>query len=129
MVAYLLVWFHAIENGEELWRPASLDRHSLLRRCLILFPARTFSAFIGAVSPPSCIDRLDLPDRRGSPAWFDLIKISPSIQFFGRSFGVGTADGTLLAIIYGLAALWFFGTEASGTANRFVSLGLMIVSC
>jgi len=56
------------------------------------------------------------------------IKISSSIQFFGRSFAIKTADGPLIAIIYGLAALWFFGTEASGTANRFVSLGLMIVS-
>jgi formate hydrogenlyase subunit 3/multisubunit Na+/H+ antiporter MnhD subunit len=56
------------------------------------------------------------------------IKISSSIQFFGRSFALHTADGSLVAIIYGLAALWFFGTEASGSANRFVSLGLMIVS-
>ncbi len=56
------------------------------------------------------------------------LKISPSIQFFGRSFEFSIADGPLLAIIYGVAALWFFGTEASGTANRFVSLGLMIIS-
>jgi len=56
------------------------------------------------------------------------IKISSSVQFFGRSFALHTADGPLLAIIYGLAALWFFGTQASGTANRFVSLGLMIVA-
>jgi NADH-quinone oxidoreductase subunit N len=56
------------------------------------------------------------------------IKISSSVQFFGRSFSLNTADGPLIAIIYGLAALWFFGTEASGSANRFVSLGLMIVA-
>lgn len=56
------------------------------------------------------------------------VKIAPSVQFFGRSFELNTADGPLLAIIYGLAALWFFGTEASGTINRFVSLGLMIVA-
>lgn len=56
------------------------------------------------------------------------LKISPSVQFFGRSFALATADGPLLAIIYGLATLWFFGTQASGTANRFVSLGLMIVA-
>ena len=56
------------------------------------------------------------------------IKISPALQFFGRSFELNTADGFLLAIIYGLSALWFFGTEASGTASRFVSLGLMIIS-
>lgn len=56
------------------------------------------------------------------------LKISSSIQFFGRSFILNTADGLLLAIIYGLAALWFFGTQASATKNRFVSIGLMIVA-
>ena len=56
------------------------------------------------------------------------IKISSSIQFFGRSFVLNAADGPLLAIIYGLAAMWFFGTQASSTKNRFVSIGLMIVA-
>ena len=56
------------------------------------------------------------------------IKISASVQFFGRSFALNTADGPLIAIIYGLAALWFFGTEASGSPNRFVAIGLMIVA-
>jgi len=56
------------------------------------------------------------------------IKISPAIQFFGRSFELNTPDGPLLALIYGLATLWFFGTEVSGTASRFVALGLMIVA-
>ena len=56
------------------------------------------------------------------------LKIAPSVQFFGRSFEFGIADGPLLAIIYGVGALWFFGTEASGTAHRFVSLGLIIIS-
>lgn len=56
------------------------------------------------------------------------LKISPAIQFFGRSFELTAADGPLIALIYGLSALWFFGTEASGTAHRFVSLGLMIIA-
>lgn len=56
------------------------------------------------------------------------LKIAPSIQFFGRSFVLSNADGPLLAVIYGVASLWFFGTQASGTKNRFVSLGLMIVA-
>lgn len=56
------------------------------------------------------------------------LKIAPSIQFFGRSFVLNNADGPLLAVIYGVASLWFFGTQASGTKNRFVSLGLMIVA-
>ncbi len=56
------------------------------------------------------------------------IKISSSVQFFGRSFTLNTADGPLVAVIYGLASLWFFGTQASGSANRFASLGLMIIA-
>lgn len=56
------------------------------------------------------------------------IKISSSIQFFGRSFELNTADGILLVIIYGIASFWFFGTQESQNANRFVSIGLMIVA-
>lgn len=56
------------------------------------------------------------------------IKISTSVQFFGRSFVLNTADGSLLAVIYGITALWFFGTQASGTIKRFVPLCLMIVA-
>lgn len=56
------------------------------------------------------------------------IKIAPAVQFFGRSFELNTADGALLTIIYGVATLWFFGAQVSGTATRFVSLGLMIIS-
>jgi formate hydrogenlyase subunit 3/multisubunit Na+/H+ antiporter MnhD subunit len=56
------------------------------------------------------------------------LKISASVQIFGRSFIFGTADGPLLAVIYGVAALWFFGTYASGVSRRFTSLGLIIVS-
>ena len=56
------------------------------------------------------------------------LKISPAVQFFGRSFELNAADGPLLALIYGLAAVWFFGTEASKTANQFVALGMMIVA-
>jgi len=55
-------------------------------------------------------------------------KISASIQILGRSLLLGAADGPLLALIYGTAALWFFGTEAAGVANRFTSLGLAIIS-
>lgn len=55
-------------------------------------------------------------------------KISPAIDVFGRSFEFSAADGPLLAMIYGLAAVWFFGSESSGTAHRFTSLGLMIIA-
>ncbi len=55
-------------------------------------------------------------------------KISASLQFLGRSLKFGPGDGSLLAILYGLAALWFFGGEAAGVARRLVPLGMMIVA-
>jgi NADH-quinone oxidoreductase subunit N len=56
------------------------------------------------------------------------LKISASIQILGRSFILNAADGPLLAMIYGLGALWFFGTQAAGVTPRFVSLGLAILA-
>jgi len=56
------------------------------------------------------------------------LKIAASIQILGRSFLFGPADGPVLAIIYGLSALWFFGTEAAGANRRFVPLGLAITA-
>lgn len=56
------------------------------------------------------------------------LKIAPSMQILGRSFVINPADGPLLAIIYGVAALWFFGSEAANAGQRFVPLGLAIVA-
>src|SRR5688572_8937540 len=96
---------------------------------ILLFSNEKFSAYIGGgVSALLALIALAIPIDIALLLGEISIKISPSIQFFGRSFELTTADGTLLAIIYGLASLWFFGTQASGTMNRFVSLGLMIVS-
>ena len=55
-------------------------------------------------------------------------KISAGLQFFGRSLKFSPANGPLLAILYGLAALWFFGAEAAGVARRLVPLGMMIIA-
>ncbi len=56
------------------------------------------------------------------------LKISASLQIFGRSLTLTTADGSLLAILYGIAALWFFGSEAAGVARRLVPYGLGIIA-
>jgi len=96
---------------------------------ILLFPHRRFSPLIGgAISMMLALTALIFPIDTALLLGSVSIKISSSIQFFGRSFALNTADGPLIAIIYGLAALWFFGTEASGSATRFVSLGLMIVA-
>lgn len=56
------------------------------------------------------------------------LKISASLQVFGRSLTLTSADGSLLAILYGIAALWFFGSEAAGVARRLVPYGLGIIA-
>ncbi|MBI5950763.1 MAG: hypothetical protein HY865_03835 [Chloroflexi bacterium] len=95
----------------------------------LFFLRNRFSALVGGVvCVVLALIALRIPIDTALVLGSVSIKISSSVQFFGRSFALGTADGPLIAVIYGLAALWFFGTEASGSANRFVSLGLMIVS-
>jgi NADH-quinone oxidoreductase subunit N len=96
---------------------------------ILFFLHKRFSSLVGgAVSMTLAFIALIFPIDTALLLGSISIKISSSIQLFGRSFSFNTADGPLIAIIYGLAALWFFGTEASGSANRFVALGLMIVA-
>lgn len=54
------------------------------------------------------------------------MKISSSASFLGRNLVLPPAEAPLLAVIFGLCALWFFGAEAAGAARRFVPLGLII---
>lgn len=56
------------------------------------------------------------------------LKIAPAIQILGRRLILIPADGYLLAIFYGVVAMWFFGAEVAGTAHRLVPLGLMIAA-
>jgi formate hydrogenlyase subunit 3/multisubunit Na+/H+ antiporter MnhD subunit len=55
-------------------------------------------------------------------------KLAGSLNVLGRSFVLEPADGPLLAILYGLAAMWFFGAEAMGLARRLIPAGLAILS-
>ncbi len=55
-------------------------------------------------------------------------KLAGSLNVLGRSFVLETADGPLLAILYGLAAMWFFGAEAAGLARRLIPMGMAILS-
>jgi formate hydrogenlyase subunit 3/multisubunit Na+/H+ antiporter MnhD subunit len=56
------------------------------------------------------------------------IKIAPAIDILGRRLMLVPADGNLLAIFYGLVAMWFFGGEVTDTANRLIPFGLMITA-
>lgn len=55
-------------------------------------------------------------------------KIESSLRILGRALVIQPPEGSLLALIYGAAALWFFGAEAAKVANRIVPLGLMITA-
>jgi formate hydrogenlyase subunit 3/multisubunit Na+/H+ antiporter MnhD subunit len=55
-------------------------------------------------------------------------KLAGSLNVLGRSFVLETADGPLLAILYGLAAMWFFGAESLGLARRLIPMGMAILA-
>ena len=54
-------------------------------------------------------------------------KLGGTLEVLGRSFVFDTANGPLLAILYGLAAVWFFGSEAVNMARRIAPSGLAIL--
>ncbi len=54
------------------------------------------------------------------------IKIAASLSFLGRSLVLPSGTAPLLALIFGMCAVWFFGAEAAGVAARLVPLGLVI---
>src|SRR5690349_15098927 len=56
------------------------------------------------------------------------LKIDSSLIILGRVLLIQPAEGSLLTLIYGAAALWFFGAEASKTAMRLVPMGFMIIA-
>ena len=55
-------------------------------------------------------------------------RIESSLTVLGRVLVIQPSEGSLLAVIYGAAALWFFGAEASTRATRMVPLGFMIIA-
>lgn len=56
------------------------------------------------------------------------LKIASSAILFGRSLVLSPADAPLLVLIFGMSALWFFGTEAAGGARRLVPYGLIVTA-
>ena len=54
-------------------------------------------------------------------------KLQGTFSVLGRSFTLLPAHGPLLAILFGLAALWFFGAESLGLSRRLIPLSMMIL--
>lgn len=55
-------------------------------------------------------------------------KVDSSLNVLGRSLFIQPSEGSLLALIYGAVALWFFGAEAAKSALRLIPLGFMITA-
>src|SRR5271169_3183121 len=56
------------------------------------------------------------------------LKVASSFQILGRSLTLDSSEAPLLAILFGVAALWFVGAESVGVAKRLTPFGLMIIS-
>ena len=56
------------------------------------------------------------------------IKVASSFQILGRNLTLDAAEAPLLAILFGVAALWFIGAEFVGVARRLTPFGLIIIS-
>lgn len=53
------------------------------------------------------------------------VKIASSAILFGRGLVLAPANAPLLVLIFGMSALWFFGSEAAGAARQLVPYGLI----
>ena len=56
------------------------------------------------------------------------LKIASSYQILGRNLTLDSAEAPLLAILFGVAGLWFLGAESVGVARRLTPFGLIIIS-
>lgn len=55
-------------------------------------------------------------------------KVGTTLSILGRSLTIEPADQPLLALLYGLLALWLFGAAPAGVTRRMVPLGLAITA-
>ncbi len=56
------------------------------------------------------------------------MEIGSTLTFFGRSFNLVDGDRYLIALLYGMGAVWFFGSIISVTNSEFVPGGLAIIA-
>jgi len=89
---------------------------------------RALSIFGGLVASLLAISAQFIPIDEALRIGIYSLKIDATLDVFGRVLRIQPAEGSLLAIIYGAAALWFFGAEASGSAEHVVPYGLLITT-
>jgi len=95
---------------------------------LLIHNRRILSIFGGSLAVLLGLIALILPIDQALQVGSFSFKIAPDIEILGRRLILTPADGSLLAIFYGLVAVWLFGGEVTGTAHRLTPLGLMVVA-
>ena len=73
-----------------------------------------------------CIFALAIPIDQAILLGNVSVRISPTLEIFGRRFVLSGSDQMVLALLYGTVAFWFFGASVTGIAHRIVPLGLII---
>jgi NADH-quinone oxidoreductase subunit N len=95
---------------------------------LLITNQRILSILGGSIAVLLALVALVVPiDQAFQIGGFSL-KIASAFDILGRRLILIPADGSLLAIFYGLVAMWFFGGEVTGTAHRLVPFGLIVVA-
>jgi formate hydrogenlyase subunit 3/multisubunit Na+/H+ antiporter MnhD subunit len=98
---------------------------------MLLFPIRNqrvLSFLGGSIAVILALSAQFVPIGEALTIGANSYKIDDTLEILGRVLQLRAEEGSLLAIIYGATALWFFGAEASGTARSIVPYGLMITA-
>ncbi len=93
---------------------------------LILVEERITAIVGGVVAVALAVLALFLPIDQAMLIGSVSLKVSTSLSFLGRSLVLLPATAPLLALIFGMCAIWFFGAEAASVARRLIPLGLII---
>jgi NADH-quinone oxidoreductase subunit N len=56
------------------------------------------------------------------------LKVGSTASLLGRNLVISASEGPLLALLFGLCAMWFFGAEAAGVARRLIPAGMAITA-
>ena len=95
---------------------------------LMLLPRERWIAYLGtAASLALAALAFWLPPdtaQRFGPFSF---RIDSTLNLFGRQISLNPADQTVLILIYGIGAFWFFGTQGAGSPRRIVPLGMAVI--
>lgn len=92
---------------------------------LLIDNERILSLFGGTLAVLLALIALIVPIDQALQVGNFSLKIAPDIEILGRRLILTPADGSLLAIFYGLVAMWFYGAEVTRT-HRLIPIGLMI---